>query len=99
MQVPLLINLVLSYQINPRWSVYGGFGVGVEYSEASVNNSNGSLAFTDDQGGLAVQVKAGIQYRLGPGELGLSYEYLNYAAIFYNNVNNNNIAASYTIHF
>jgi opacity protein-like surface antigen len=98
-QVPLLINLVLSYQINPRWSVYGGFGVGVEYSEASVNNSNGSLAFTDDQGGLAVQVKAGIQYRLGPGELGLSYEYLNYAAIFYNNVNNNNIAASYTIHF
>jgi opacity protein-like surface antigen len=98
-QVPFLLNLVLSYKINPRWSVYGGFGVGVEYSEASVNNLNGSPAFTDNQGGLDVQVKAGVEYRLGPGALGLSYEYLNYGAIFYNNINNNTIAASYTLHF
>jgi opacity protein-like surface antigen len=98
-QVPFLVNAVLTYKFDSRWSIYGGFGLGAEYSDVSVSSGSPFLSLPGREGGLAWQLMAGIQYRLGPGELGLAYQNLGYGAIFYNSLYNNTIAASYTTHF
>lgn len=98
-QVPVLANAVLTYKFAQRFSIYGGFGVGVQYSDVSVSGNSPIFDLGGNEGGVCWQAKVGVQCRVGPGDLGLGYKYLGYSAIFYNNLNNNTIEASYTIHF
>ena len=91
-QVPVLVNGVLEWKFAPKWSVYGGLGVGGEYMYVSNSDGDGG------SGGVAWQGKLGVKYQLGPGELGLGYEYLGAAAPFLT-IANHTIFASYTLHF
>lgn len=92
-QVPVLVNGVLTWQFAPRWSAYGGLGVGAEYMYVTASDGGGG-----GSGGVCWQAKLGVQYRLGPGDLGLGYEYLGVAAPFIS-VANHTVFASYTFHF
>jgi opacity protein-like surface antigen len=98
-QVPMLINGVLTYKINDRWSVYGGIGLGLAYMDVSVSNPNQFDLLQGEEGGLAIDAKLGVQCRLGPGELGLGYEYMENGNFDIETINNHTIEASYTIHF
>jgi opacity protein-like surface antigen len=98
-QVPLLINGVLTYKINDRWSVYGGVGLGMSYTDVSVSDNSPLSTVAGDGGGITLDAKLGVQYKLGPGELGLGYEYMENAAIYLETINNHTVEASYTIHF
>jgi opacity protein-like surface antigen len=98
-QVPLMVNAVLSYKFSPRWSTYGGVGVGAEYFDVSVSDGSSLSGLAGSEGDVAWQVMIGIQCKLGPGDLGLGYKYLGCSALFFNNIGNNTISASYTIHF
>ena len=98
-QVPILVNGVLTYKINERWSVYGGVGLGIAYTDVSTSNDNQLILLQGSDGGLAVDAKLGVQYRLGPGELGLGYKYMENAPLFLKTISNHTIEASYTIYF
>jgi opacity protein-like surface antigen len=99
-QVPILANVVLSYHITPAWSVYAGAGAGLEYLNVSVSSSSPLSDLETKQGGVAFDAKLGVQYHLGPGDLGLSYQYLGInPGFFYQNFGNHTIMASFTFHF
>lgn len=98
-QVPVLVNLVLGCRVWDRWSVYGGFGVGIEYSDATVSSGSPLSGLSGRMGGLAWQAKLGVQYKLGPGDINLDYKFLDYGGIYLNNLGNSAIEASYTLHF
>ncbi|HTR40772.1 MAG TPA: outer membrane beta-barrel protein [Pseudomonadales bacterium] len=98
-QVPVLINGVLTYKVNDRWSVYGGVGLGMSYMDVSVSDNSPLTTVAGDGGGIAVDAKLGVQFRLGPGELGLGYEYMENGNFNISTINNHTIEASYTIHF
>lgn len=98
-QVPVLGNVVLTYNFNSRLSIYGGIGVGVMYTDVSISNS----ALTDlegDFGSPAFEAKCGVKCKLGPGDLGVGYKFVeNIGGFFEDSINNNSVEASYTIHF
>jgi hypothetical protein len=98
-QVPVLANLVVNCHFAPGWSAYGGLDVGVEYSNASVSNGSPLAGLAGREGGVTWQAKLGVQYKLGPGEVGLDYKFLDYGGLFLNDLSNHTIEASYTIHF
>ena len=101
-QVPVLANVVFNWHITPKWSAYAGMGAGLEYLNVTVANGNSSPLsdLATKQGGVIFDVKVGIQYQLGPGDLGLGYQYLGVdPGIFYNNFGNHIISLSYTVHF
>ena len=99
-QVPFLVNGVLSYHINHDWSVYVGAGAGIEYLDVTVSSGSPLTDLATKQGGVIFDAKLGVQYHLGPGDLGLSYQYLGVnPGVFYQNFGNHTIMASYTLHF
>jgi opacity protein-like surface antigen len=98
-QVPVLVNAIFGWPIAPRLKAYAGFGLGISYFNVSASSDSPQGVLATTEGGFTWQIKAGIQYTLGPGDLGLSYEYLEDGAVFYNNIGNNAIMASYTFHF
>ena len=99
-QVPFLANAILNWHFNPRLSIYGGVGVGAEYFDVSVSNSNSpQAAFAGSEGDVAWQAELGLKYKLGPGDLGLGYKYLGFSPLFFNPIANHTVVASYTIHF
>ncbi|HEX3624103.1 MAG TPA: outer membrane beta-barrel protein [Verrucomicrobiae bacterium] len=98
-QVPVLVNLVLDTPITDKLNAYAGIGLGIAYFDVSVPGDSPKADMATQAGALAWHVKAGIQYKLGRGDLGLSYQYLETGTFSYNNVHNNSILASYTIHF
>jgi opacity protein-like surface antigen len=88
-QVPVLGNLIVSYKVDSDWTLYAGGGAGSEYADASTGNSKDDFAW---------QVEGGVKYKLGSGDLGLGYKYLDFApsgAKFGNSA----ILLSYTFHF
>jgi opacity protein-like surface antigen len=98
-QVPVLANVVLTYNFTPRWSVYGGIGVGVMYTDVSVSN-NSLTDLEGDFGSPAIEAKLGVKCKLGPGDLGVGYKFVeNIGGAFEETINNNVIEGSYTIHF
>ena len=99
-QVPALGNVVLNYHITPRLSAYVGAGPGIEYLNVTVSNGSPLSDMATKQGSLAFDAKIGVQYQLGPGDLGLSYQYLGVAPVVdYQNFGEHCIMASYTLHF
>ncbi|HSY42983.1 MAG TPA: outer membrane beta-barrel protein [Candidatus Acidoferrum sp.] len=99
-QVPVLANVVLNYHITPRLSTYVGAGPGIEYLNVNVSNGSPLSIMASKEGSLAFDAKIGIQYQLGPGDLGLSYQYLGVAPVLtYANFGEHCITASYTLHF
>jgi hypothetical protein len=99
-QVPALVNGILTYHITPQLSAYVGAGAGIEYLDITVPSSSPASGLATKQGGVAFDAKIGVQYQLGPGDLGLSYQYLGVdPGIFYSNFGSHCIMASYTLHF
>ncbi len=98
-QVPVLGNVVLTYNFTPRLSIYGGIGVGIMYTDVYVSNAtledlNGTF------GSPSFEAKFGVKCKLGPGDLGVGYKLVeNFGAAFEDTINNNIVEGSYTIHF
>jgi opacity protein-like surface antigen len=99
-QAPLMVNMILNYRITPRWSVYGGFGIGAMYTDVSTSNAALSLLEVEF-GSPSFELRAGVQCRLGPGDLGVGYKYVQDTGAFFavNPINNSVVEASYTVHF
>jgi hypothetical protein len=89
-QVPLLANAVLNWHITSDWTAYAGGGGGYDYWVVSGGNGVGS------SGDMAWQIEAGIKYKVGSGDLGLGYKYLDIPS---QSLANNAIMLSYTFHF
>lgn len=99
-QVPALANIVLNYHITPQLSAYVGAGAGIDYLNVTVSNGSPLSDMASKQGSLAFDAKIGVQYQLGPGDLGLSYQYLGVAPVVdYQNFGEHCITASYALHF
>jgi hypothetical protein len=99
-QVPILANFVLNYRICPKWSVYAGAGAGLEYLNVTVDSGSPLSDLATKQGGVIFDAKLGVQYRLGPGDLGVGYQYLGVdPGVFYQNFGTHTISVSYTLHF
>ncbi len=98
-QVPVVVNALFGWPIAPRFKAYAGVGLGMEYFDVSVSSGSPQSVLATSEGAFVWQLKLGIQYTLGPGDLGFSYEYLDDSVAFYKNLGNNAIMASYTIRF
>jgi outer membrane autotransporter protein len=99
-QVPVLANGILTYHFTPKLSAYVGAGVGLEYLHIVVPSDSTVSNLATKQGGIDCDAKLGVQYQLGPGDLGLSYQYLGvFPGFYYKSFGSHCIAASYTFHF
>ncbi|HEX3797170.1 MAG TPA: outer membrane beta-barrel protein [Verrucomicrobiae bacterium] len=100
-QVPILGNAVLTLFPDSHWNPYVGVGGGMVYSSLSVDSVGGfSLGASSSEVDPAVQVMAGLRYKLGErSEIGVGYKYLATFPDGISHVGTHSLSASYTLHF
>jgi opacity protein-like surface antigen len=94
-QIPILANVVLNWQMSPRWFGYVGVGLGMDHY--SVQDSDNVEVFSESR--FAWQAQTGLRFRIGSGLLDFGYKYLSITPTGAQRLGNNSLLASYTWQF
>lgn len=95
LQVPLLFNAIVNYEVLHNWVIYAGGGVGVNFVFDNISGSD----VIGDESDFAWQGFGGIKYEFGRSDLGVGYKYLGFQPSGAKTLGNNDILVSYGFHF
>jgi len=78
-QIPVLANLVMTYNITDKWSAYCGLGGGISFIDLHVNSIGPiPVGFSNSETDGVIQAKIGLRYSLSDhSEVGIGYKYQN----------------------
>jgi opacity protein-like surface antigen len=100
LQVPLMVNGILNWQFASNWIIYAGGGVGADFSFTSTDNNASRIGDTfGSETDFGWQGMGGIKYHFGFSDIGIGYKYLGFTPSGAKTLSNNDILASYALHF